>query len=237
MQNGYIPTAADFAASRVTNSGQSEIIRQRLFDWQLYPAPGAVQLQFFQNPIGQGITSALGAAVGSAKTPQDTNMRLPGQLPSGASYLMESIEVIFYPGSSAAANTFSPRTVSKFAAANAATVANDLDDVNFFYLSGMLELFILSKNYLTESPLQCFAPKTYVGADVALATTSATAGEVATTLGRSMGRPYYIEPMISIQPAVNFSVNLTWPGLVPNPSGFNGRVGVIFDGYMMRASQ
>ena len=42
---------------------------------------------------------------------------------------------------------------------------------------------------------------------------------------------------MTLQPAVNFDVTLRWPALVATPSGFNGRVGIILDGYLMRASQ
>jgi hypothetical protein len=54
---------------------------------------------------------------------------------------------------------------------------------------------------------------------------------------RAAGRPYYIDPTIALQPAVNFEVLLRFPAAVATPSGFNARVGVILDGYFMRASQ
>ncbi|NBS80103.1 hypothetical protein EBS57_10020, partial [bacterium] len=101
-----IPTAADFNARRVTNPGQSEVIRQRLYDYQLYATAGVTQLTFFQNPIGAGITSAIGGTVGSAKTIWDTNMQLAGTLPSGIAYMVESIEVLFLPGSVSTTNTY-----------------------------------------------------------------------------------------------------------------------------------
>jgi hypothetical protein len=40
-----------------------------------------------------------------------------------------------------------------------------------------------------------------------------------------------------LQPAVNFEVLIRYPAAVATPSGFNGRIGVILDGYFMRASQ
>ena len=75
-------SAADFQAARVTQPGQSEIIRQSLYDNQILPGAGSTQLNFFQQPIGQGITSALGATAATGKTQFDTNMSLGGQLPS-----------------------------------------------------------------------------------------------------------------------------------------------------------
>ena len=59
--------------------------------------------------------------------------------------------------------------------------------------------------------------------------------EVALLQARAAGRPYYIDPSISLQPAVNFEVVIKWPAAVT--LSFNSRVGVILDGYFMRASQ
>jgi len=229
--------ASDFAAGRVTNPLQSEIIRNRLYDYQLYAGAGITQLSFFQNPVGQGITTALGATVGTSKTQWDTNMELGGTLPSGKSYLIESVEVLFLPGSVATANTYTIAALSLFAAVAIATVAGQLNDVNSFYQSGMLELNVLSKNYLRETPLMAFPPKAHLDISAATASNSATVGQVSQVLGKGTGRPYYVEPKITLQPAVNFEVLLRWPAAVATASGFNARVGVILDGGFLRASQ
>jgi hypothetical protein len=227
----------DFASNRVTNPGQSEIIRQRLYDYQLYPAAGAQQLAFFQAPIGQGVTTAIGGTVGSAKSQWDTSMELGGQLPSGKSFLVESIEVLFLPGASASANTYTTANLSQFNATAALAVTAAIQDVQQFYSTGMLEFNVLSKNYLRETPLLCFPPKAMLDLSAASANTSATTAQISQTLAKAVGRPYYIEPRITLQPAVNFEVLLRWPALVPTISTNNGRVGVILDGYMLRASQ
>lgn len=232
-----IPTAADFDARRVTNAAQSEIIRNRFYDYQLYATAGVSQMTFFSSPVGQGVTSALGGTVGTAKTLWDTNLELPNTLPSGKSYLVESIEVLFLPGSVSTANTYTPAALSVFAAVAAAAVAGAANDVNTFYQSGMLEFNILSKNYLRETPLMAFPPKAHIDLSGALASNSATTAETALVLAKAGGRPYYIDPSIALQPAVNFEINLRWPAAVATPSGFNARVGVIMDGYFMRASQ
>lgn len=231
------PTAADFAAARVTNPGQSEVIRQSLYDFQILPGVGSQQLNFFQSPIGQGITSALGAAAGTAKTVWDTNMALGGQLPSGLAMLVESIEIRFTPGSVNASNTFTIDNLSSFAAVAAVSVTANVDDANTFNSSGVLEFNILQKNYLRETPLGRFPSKTNVQVNAAVASNSATTAEVAVATAYAGGRPYYLEPEISLQPATNFEVVLRWPAVVPLPSGFNARVGVILDGFQMRASQ
>lgn len=232
-----IPTPADFAAARVTNPGQSEVIRQRLYDYQLLAGAGAQQLSFFQSAIGQGVTTSIGGTVGTPKTQWDTNIQLGGQLPNGISYLVESLEVAFYAGSSAAANTYTPQTLGFFAAAAAATVPAVLNDFNFFYQSGMLEFNILQKNYLRETPLVAFPPKAAVTASGAAASNSATVGESGFVAPRADGRPYYMDPNVLLQPTMNFEVLLKWPTASGLPSGFNARVGVILDGFMLRASQ
>ena len=98
-----------------------------------------------------------------------------------------------------------------------------------------MEFNILSKNYLRETPLLAFPPKANFNLDAAVASNSATTAEVALVQARAAGRPYYIDPAISIQPAVNFEVVIKFPAAVAVT--FNARVGVILDGYFMRASQ
>lgn len=232
-----IPTAADFNSRRVTNPSQSEVVRQRLYDYQLYPTAGQTQFSFFQQPIGQGITSAVGGTVGAGKTQWDTNMELGGTLPSGKAFLIESIEVLFIPGSVSTANTYTPVKPLEFNATASATVGGQLADVNQIYQAGMLELNILSKNYLRETPLLAFPPKTQFNLDVGIASNSATTAVNVAENMRAAGRPYYIDPTIALQPAVNFEVLIRFPSAVATPSGFNGRIGVILDGYFMRASQ
>lgn len=232
-----IPTAADFQAARVTNQGQAEVIRQSLYDSLLLPGAGITSLTFFQTPVGQGITSALGATATTVKSLFDTNMALGGQLPSGLSQMVESIEVAFYPGSVSTANTFTIDTLSFFLAVASAVPTAQADDAWAFYQSGLLEFNVLQKNYLREAPIMRFPPKCGIELSGAIASNSATTSEVGFVNARATGRAYYLEPPISLQPATNFEITLRWPGLVPLISGFNARVQVILDGYAMRASQ
>lgn len=232
-----LPDAADFNARRVTNPSESEVVRNRFYDYQLYPAAGVAQLTFFAQPVGAGITTAQGAVVGSAKTQWDTNLEMANTLPSGKAYMIQSIEVLFLPGSVSTANTYTPANLSLFAVAAAATVAAQVNDINTIYQSGMLELNILAKNYLRETPILAFPPKAHLDLSAGVANTSATVGEIAVVFAKASGRPYYIQPEISLQPAANFEVLIKYPAAVAAPSTFNGRIGVIMDGYFMRASQ
>jgi len=229
--------AAGIGSGRVTNPDQSEVLRQRLWDYQILPGAGIQQLSFFSLPQGQGVTSALGAAVGSGKTIFDTNMQMPNTLPSGKAYKVDSIEVYFWPGLSAAANTYTAFNPSNFAAAAAASVGAAANDVYTFYSSGILEFGVLDKLYVQEAPLGCFPPQTGVSLDAALTSNSATVGETALFVPRAAGRPYIMTVDLSLLPAQNFYINLRWPAAVALPSGFNARVGVVLDGHLMRASQ
>lgn len=237
MAMDFLPTAADFNSRRVTNPSQSEIVRQRFYDYQLYATAGTSQITFFSSPVGQGLTSALGGTAGTPKTLWDTNLELPNTLPSGKAFMIESIEVLFFAGSVSTANTYTIVAPTIFAAVSAATIGSQLADINSFYQSGMLELNILSKNYLRETPMIAFPPKANFDLSAATATNSATTSAVQTANMKASGRPYYISPEIALQPAVNFEVIIKYPAAVATPSGFNGRVGVILDGYFMRASQ
>jgi len=223
--------------NRVSNPNVKEVLRQSLYDFQIYPTAGVTALNFFTLPKGQGQTSQPGGVAGQTKAIGDTNMDQGSQLPAGKQFRIESIEVPFFPGSISTANLWLPALNHVFAAAAATAAFKALDDVTAFYTSGELQLFILSKSYLDEAPLCRFPPKTGVDYRVALASNSATVGEVAAGAAFATGRPYQLKPEITITSVQNFSVNLNWLAAVATPSGFNARVGVILDGVLERSSQ
>jgi hypothetical protein len=231
-----IPSLATLSKFKVNRAG-AEGIRQSLYDNMLYPTAGQNQLNFFALPQGQGVATGLGAVVGSAKTIADTNLDSAGMLPAGKSFLITSVEVPIYAGLSAAANTFTPAVPAVFAAAAAVAVGAQINDIATLYLSGSLKLFIGSKTYLEEAPLLRFPPKTQLTFDNAIASNSATVGEVGAFSAKISGRPYMVEPPIYLENNQNFVVQLNWPGVVATPSGFNARVGIILDGYLYRNSQ
>ena len=237
MLDNEIPSGADFDAGRVTRSDVAEAFRQRLYDFQLYPFGGVSQMSFFAQAKGSGVTTALGSVVGSVKTDWDTNLEIGNTLPSGKQFLIESIEMLFLPGSVATASTYTPASISLFAGVASAALAAQANDLNTFLQSGLLELNILSKNYLRETPLIAFPPKAHIDLSAAVASNSATAGLAALVLAKGTGRPYYLTPRLTLQPAVNFEVLAKWPSPVPTSSGFNARVGIYLDGFFGRASQ
>lgn len=227
-----------FDRNRVVSNRMSEMLSFRLFDHLIYPGAGVARLAFFQTVGANGVTSAPGAVVGSAKSKFDTNMDLPGQMPNGKSMLVQSVEVTFYPGSSLAVNNFTLARPDQFLAAAAATVTAQVADVFQFYNSGMLTMNVLSKTQIQEHPLGVFPPKVNFSLDGYVASNSATTAALAVNSMKAAGRPYLLgEYGIKLESGMNFDVSLEWPAPLALPSTFNARVGVILDGYQLRASQ
>lgn len=217
-----LPTVDDLKRYAVTQPGKYEVTRQSLYDFQTYAAAGQTVLTFFQNPIGQG-----------GKTRADTNMENAGQLPNGKNFLITSLEIYLFPG-------VDPSTEQEDVAITAPEFVNDVYTVA---QSGFLDLFVLSKSYLTEAPLGRFPPKTNLKVDVATAIAS-EAGTVGTNnLGVDHaysafgGRPYFVDPNITLTSNQNFNVTLNWPTAVALPSGQDARIGIVMDGLLYRFAQ
>ena len=172
-------------------------------------------------PVGQG-----------GKTLSDTNMSLAGQLPANQEFLVQSIEVMFWP------------SVPVVAAANpsafgAQAVAAGVNDVAIVARTGNLTFTIGSKPYLQEAPLGRFPPKTHLQINAALSDVSTAAGNLQSRIAYaySVGRPYLITPVdLNLVSTQNFQVTLNWPEgvqAITNP----GRIGIILDGLLYRRSQ
>lgn len=212
-----IQTPGDLSKYRVNRPGQLEVIRQTLYDFQAYAQAGQTQLSFFQVPIGQGAVP---------KTKADTDMTLAGQLPAGQQFLVQSMEVYFFPG------TILP---------GVGPVANLIDgfvnDVWAIYKGGYLEFTVGSKVYLTEAPIGRFPPKTRLDgwASENGNTTAGAALYTRTSYAVPAGRPYPIDPYILLESTQNFNVQLNWPAAVAVTN--IGRIGVVLDGLLIRNSQ
>jgi len=237
--NQPAPSAATFNAGVVTDPNQSEVQRQGLFDSLLYPTAGTLQLSFFNQPPGSGVTTAPGAVAGTAKTAFDTNIQVQNSLPSGKAFQPHMIEIFVWPGSSAAANTFVLANPAIFNATAALAVAEQVSDVYAIENSGRLQLGILDKTYVDETPLLMFPQQSGLSGDFAVGTagTNAQPNEVGIVLIRCIGRAYKIGIPMTFSATQNFFVNLLWAGLVATPSGFNARIMVRLDGYFIRATQ
>jgi hypothetical protein len=224
-----LPSYDSLSAYNVNRDGW-EAIKQSLFDSQAYAAAGIAQLNFFQLPVGQG--TGFG---GAAKTLSDTNMLAPGSMPANQEFLIQSVEVVFYPST--------PTVVADMPASfGAQAVDNLVNDVYKFYRAGNLNLVIGSKSYLQEGPLLRFPPKAYYELHSAVtdiapngAGTANMQSKIAFATAR--GRPYMLSPanlrLVSNQ---NFNLSLNWPEGVQaiiNP----GRIFCILDGILYRRSQ
>jgi len=210
------PSLTDLQKYNVNRAGQMEVVRQSLYDFQTYTGvSGHTQLTFFQVPQGQG-----------GKTKYDTNMEVAGSLPNPKNFFVTSIEILFYPGS----------LIDTFTVA-AAALPQQADDVYTFSKSGWLDFFIGSKSYLIEAPLGVFPSKNRLNIDSALASNSATVGELKSEYAAMAGQPFILDPGILLVPTQNFNVTLNWPTAVPMPSTVDARVGVRLNGYLYRNSQ
>ncbi len=217
MRGNTIPNLNDLLDFDVNRRGEYEGIRQSFYDYTTYANAGQTQLQFFQVPRGQ-----------SSKTAADTNMTSAGQLPQPQHFLVESIEIKFFPG-----------ILPGLEGAAAPTETEFSNDVYTVGKSGSLNFFIGSKTYLEEAPIDRFPPKTKQNGYAAVHFTQATAADQQLTVDYAAmtGRPYYLDPPVLLVPNQNFSVSLNWPAVVALPSGADARIGVILDGILYRQSQ
>jgi hypothetical protein len=183
----------------------------------VYAAAGQAQLSFFQVPAGQ-----------AGKTKSDTNMTLAGQLPAGQQFLVQSIEIYFFPGTVFPGTA--PATVSTLDA-----FVNDVWEVR----SGVCNLAfdVGSKNYLQETPLMRFPPKTRLDgwSGMSDGNVLAALGFNRTSYADASGRPYPVDPYILLESTQNFVVTINWPALVAITNA--GRIGCVLDGLMVRNSQ
>lgn len=211
-----IPTLADLQQYDVNRRGEYEGIRQSLYDSATYATAGQTQLQFFQIPQGQ-----------SSKTIADTNMKAAGQLPQPQHFLVESIEIYLFPG---VLPVIEDTTIVESEFTN---------DMYTIAKSGSLDFFIGSKSYLEEAPLNRFPPKTKLEPHFGVHFTQAVAADQEITMDYAawVGRPYYLDPPVLLVPNQNWNVNLSWPSVVPTPSGIDAKIFVVLDGILYRQSQ
>lgn len=196
-----------------------EALTQSLYDFQAYAAAGATVFTFFANPIGQ-----------SGKTADDTNMVLSGQIPAQQIFLVEGIEVQFYPTTP----TVAAQMPAAFGAQAVAEIVNDVYKVlragNFLFTIG-------SKPYLQEAPLMRLPPKTHLAgfAAVADASTAAVDYQSRIAYAYSTGRPYNLKAPLKLAPNMSFTatINFATAVTITNP----GRIGVVLDGILYRQAQ
>lgn len=203
---------AELSQYAVNIPGKVEQVAWSLFDYTTYAAAGQTQLQFFQNPVGQG-----------GKTFVDTNMVAAGQVPSGQNFVVQSVHIEFFPGEN-------PEHVSGVAETNDFT-----NDTYAVMKSGLLTFTIGSKPYLNEGPIGNFPPTFRMAGHVAYATTVA-AQQNAIDYSSMAGEKHDIIPLL-LTSNQNFLVTLNWPAVVALPSAVAARIGVRLKGILLRNAQ
>lgn len=189
-----------------------EAIYQPLYDFQTYAAAGHTSLSFFQVPNGQ-----------SNKTLADTNMDNAGALPAGKEFLVQAIEVCFFPGAD-------PGILQ----APAAAVFTE--DCYKFSKSGHLQFFVGSKSYLDEAPIGVFGQSFGLEGFAALAdsTTASATGQSVIQYAKLASNIYQITP-VKLVSQQNFKVVMDWPAAVAISA--DARVGVRLLGTLYRNPQ
>ena len=224
MNNNAVPDMQQLTRYDVNRRFEFEAVREPLYDFLTYAAAGQTSLTFFQQPQGQG-----------GKTIADTNLELAGALPQPKNFLIETIEVYFFPSDA-------PVTLQNTATTDL-TSTNFANDVEAVQDGGSLRLFIGSKAYVEQAPIGRFPPTTRLYAEFGFGTQmkqAAAADEVTAIRGdyaAMTGKPFKLVPRIRLIPTQNFNVSLNWPTAVALPSGANGRIGIVMDGILYRESQ
>lgn len=218
-------TRTNLAQHRTRIPGADDEVYAPLYDSNPYPAAGALVLNYFQNPIGQGTTSAPGAT--GAKTESDTNMTNAGSLPAFTKFYCTGLEVLVFPGVNPGRGAVADATAGQF-----------VNDVYAIGKGGWLKFRIGQRDYVADGPLQNFATTAGLGGFAAAATNlttgAATYSEVA--YARFVGQAYTIVP-VYIESNQSFGVQLIWPALIATPSTQIARIQVRLRGRLIRVAQ
>lgn len=204
-----------------------DVIWDPLYDFNSYITAGQTNLSFFSTPQGQGTTSAPGAT--GSKTLADTNMETANQLGKGNQFYVTGVEVLFFPGVDPGRGAVAVADVGEF-----------VDDVYNVGKSGVLTFQVGSgRVYVQQGPLQLFPPSSRLAVQSSICTTestTATSGFAEVNYATFSGEVYTIVPLL-LDANQTFSCNLSWPALVPCPSGAAARIGVRLRGYRIRNAQ
>lgn len=209
--------------------GAKEIIREPLYDTNTYLAAGQTSMNFFSVPIGQG-TSVQNPGGGGPKTVQDTNMDIAGSLPAGKNFLVECIELHFFPAGAITQEGLDPQAVT----------GSFADDVYTFLKNGSLRFFVSSKDYLNQAPLAKFPPaqRMYMDSAIADSTTAAATQLSLSQYASGAGAIYRLSPSpVFINQNTNFSITLSWGEVLALPSATAAVVVATLGGVLYRRVQ
>lgn len=216
----------DLARYRSYVPGVDDVVWAPLYDYQTYPAAGQLAFNFFNQQKGTGTTSAFGGA--GPRTNLDTNMQLSGQLGAGNQFLVMGIEVEYWPSSDP--------SLATAAAATQAQLSQMTNDVYEVLRNGVLNFSVQNRPYVEDGPLMKFPTQTFL-TGWASTTNGANATAAATIQYASgSGMSYNIVPVLLVQNQA-FQCTVVFPALIPTPSTATGRIGVRFNGKLIRNAQ
>lgn len=215
-------TRGDIAAHRVTVPGTQDEIYSPLYDSILYPTAGLLQFNFFSLPIGQGVTSAAGAA--GVKTEADTNMTNSGLLPKGNAFYCTGIEFNLIPGAL-------PGNTGALA-----TTGQNLNDVYTVGRNGWFRFRIQNRDYALDAPIAVAPPLNRLAVSSTPASVVTATTIVQADYASWAGAPYNIVP-VWIESNQGFSVQVNFPALVPVTSNTTTRFTCRLRGRLIRDAQ
>ena len=206
--------------------GAKDITRDPLYDNVVYAAAGQTNVQLFSVPRGAGTSPQTGAG---PKTIADTNMTQASQLSAGVDFLVEDIELLFFPGGQLAVGGLASATPQEFA-----------DDVFSFLSNGSLAFTVLNKIYVNQAPLIKFPPAQRLVTESAIADTTTAAATSLTSFqyASGAGALWKLSPApLLISSNTNFSIDLTWPAAIALPSAVAGLIYCTLGGVLYRRVQ
>lgn len=228
-----------YLQAHVVGTAGSDVIWGPLYDSVAYPSAGGAQFNFFNQPIGQGTSSAPGAGA-VTKTIYDTNMVTGNMLTMGNEFYAIGSETHILPGVQNTVGTpyaLLPGEGDEAPTAGGSTVGQFVNDLWAIGNAGVKVLTVgTDRKYINDGPLMQFPPAKFLQVAAALAvigpTTTAFLQEI--DYAAWGGEPYMLVP-IYLQSTQNFTVVIGFAAAIPTPSQVTGRLIERIRGYLIRA--
>jgi hypothetical protein len=161
-------------------------------------------------------------------------MQLAGQFPTDQEFLVEGVEILFWP-------TVPAATGQNPADLGAPAAPNLVNDAYVFRRTGNFQLFIASKDYVRDAPLAKFPSGQHFEISGALSdsTTAGSAQATRAVFADMHGKMYVIKPYsLLLESMQAFQVNINYPeGSQALPSGNPASVVVSLAGLLFRRAQ
>ena len=206
--------ARDFRRQHKTVGPGDELVAFPLYDRQTYTSATTLKLSYFT-----AVRQVL----------RDGNLKFAAGLPLRMEYLVQAIRVV---------PIARPDQRAALTAANEGAGLSRADDLAQLYNDGVLQFFILSKDY-GQFPLFLLLPGTGILANNASFTTTAQASNLfqTATVGQPDNRAVFtlLSP-IDIPPQTSFTVTIEWAAALTLKGG-NLDLEIVLDGKLIRPQQ